>query len=303
VGAAGAALSLTLETAQAWIPSRDSSALDVVVNTLSTIAGIWIGAAIGRLRPDGVGGKALTLSRPMPLALAAAWLVAQCFPFLPVMRVRLLRDSVAQMLRVSDLSWLNLVGAFVGCLLLSYILRVLLEKSTWRVALIVAFLVFPLRVFLQGAAVSWPYLVAAALAFGFASRAFSRPSAAGAGLLAWLALLLITVNEFYPLALADAPAPFLWTPFAGFLEANRDAAIRVVLAKFFLYGSAVWALREGGLPLWMSTGLVTVLLAVSEAAQCYLPGRVPESTDPLLALAAGVLMVWLKDRPRTRRIG
>jgi VanZ family protein len=89
-------------------------------------------------------------------------------------------------------------------------------------------------------------------------------------------------------------------PFAGFLEFDHQSAVRIVAAKFFLYGAAVWTLRETGLALWGSAGVVTLLLALGEAAQRYLPGRVPESTDPLLALFAAVLMVWLKDRPATR---
>jgi hypothetical protein len=64
----------------------------------------------------------------------------------------------------------------------------------------------------------------------------------------------------------------------------------VVAGKFFLYGSSVWMLREAGVPLWGSAGMVALLLSAGEATQRYLPGRVAESTDPLLALLAGWLV-------------
>ena len=93
-------------------------------------------------------------------------------------------------------------------------------------------------------------------------------------------LLLIAAKELTPFVLAGTPAPFYFTPFGAFLEANRDAAIRVVAGKFFLYGSSVWMLREAGLPIWTSAGMVALLLSAGEAAQRYLPGRIAESTDP-----------------------
>ena len=39
LAAFGAALSFTLETIQAWVPGRDSSLLDILTNTIGTIAG------------------------------------------------------------------------------------------------------------------------------------------------------------------------------------------------------------------------------------------------------------------------
>jgi hypothetical protein len=167
-------------------------------------------------------------------------------------------------------------------------------KAVRRVAVLVAFLVFPLRLFLQGGAFSWLQVTAAASAFALSVWVLSRFSGE-AKLLAALALLLVAAKEFAPFALAGTPSPFYFTPFQAFLEANRDAAIRVLAGKFFLYGSSVWMLREAGLPLWGSAGMVALLLSTGEATQRYLPGRVAESTDPLLALLAGLLMVWLRD--------
>jgi VanZ family protein len=42
---------------------------------------------------------------------------------------------------------------------------------------------------------------------------------------------------------------------------------------------------------------VAQLLAAIEIAQIWLPGRTPEITDPLLALAAGATIWLLHDQP------
>jgi len=41
------------------------------------------------------------------------------------------------------------------------------------------------------------------------------------------------------------------------------------------------------------------VLIAGEFAQRYLPGRTAESTDPVLAVIAMFVMIWLKDRPPT----
>ena len=101
----------------------------------------------------------------MPAVLASAWLVAQCFPFLPIMRLVPLRQSLIQLARISSVPWLGLAETFVSCLVLSYLLRDSQAKAVRHVPVLVAFLVFPLRLFLQGGAFSWLQVTAAASAF------------------------------------------------------------------------------------------------------------------------------------------
>ena len=46
--AAGGLLSVSIEIAQLWIPGRTTSFDDVILNTLGTVAGWWIAAALRR---------------------------------------------------------------------------------------------------------------------------------------------------------------------------------------------------------------------------------------------------------------
>jgi hypothetical protein len=110
-------------------------------------------------------------------------------------------------------------------------------------------------------------------------------------------VLLIAVRELDPFHFADTAGPFYWIPFNAFLEATRDSAIRVTSGKFFLYGATVWMVREAGVSLGIAASGVGGLLIAGECAQRYLPGRVAESTDPILAVMAACVIVWLKDRP------
>ena len=87
LAAFGAALSLTLETIQAWVPGRDSSLLDILTNTMGTIAGARLGIAIAGHLPSGLRQGLPSPRRPMPAVLIAAWLVSQWFPFLPILRI------------------------------------------------------------------------------------------------------------------------------------------------------------------------------------------------------------------------
>ena len=57
--------------------------------------------------------------------------------------------------------------------------------------------------------------------------------------------------------------------------------------------------REAGVSLGVAASGVGGLLIAGECAQRYLPGRIAESTDPILAVIAACVIVWLKDRPPT----
>jgi hypothetical protein len=64
----------------------------------------------------------------------------------------------------------------------------------------------------------------------------------------------------------------------------------VLFGKVFLYGSLLWLLRASGIAPVPGAIAVIVLLSVIEFAQIWLPGRTPETTDPMLAaiLALGL---------------
>jgi VanZ family protein len=296
--AAGATLSLVLETLQAWVPHRDSSLRDVAMNSLGALAGVLIGTCLQRQGAGGARAGTRSLRQTLPLVLAAAWVAGQMFPFLPVLNRWSLQDALERISSLTPVSGLDLAEAFVSGLLLSFLLRTLLNPPLWKVSLATATVALLLAAFIQGVVFSWPIFLATVLAFWISASRIGR-SRRHAVVLACLALLLIAVKEFYPFHLSPVPGPFHWMPFSVPVSSNQMLA-RVLSAKFFLYGTAIWTLRKSGLALWPSAGVVTLLLVAGEAVQRYLPGRTAESTDPLLAVLAAGLMVWLKDRSADR---
>jgi VanZ family protein len=296
LAAFGAALSALLETIQAWVPGRDSSLLDVLTNTIGTVAGAGLGIAIAGHFPSALRRGIPPLRGLMPMVLIAAWLVSQWFPFLPILRIRQFSESFHGLMQGSSLRWIDLADAFVAALLLGRLLREALTSSAYRFALAGACLVLPARLFVVVGAVPWPFAVVFAAGLLVSHLALARVHAE-ARLLAAAAVLLITVRELDPFHFSVTAEPFNWIPFTGFLESMRDSAIRVTSGKFFLYGAAVWMVRQSGMSLGIAAGGVGSLLIAGECAQRYLPGRVPESTDFVLVVIAACVMVWLKHRP------
>ena len=63
--------------------------------------------------------------------------------------------------------------------------------------------------------------------------------------------------------------------------------------KFFLYGSLIWLMMEGGLRRSAATALVAATLLATSIAEMYLPGRSAEITDTLMAIAIAVVFAFV----------
>ena len=74
----------------------------------------------------------------------------------------------------------------------------------------------------------------------------------------------------------------------------------ILLRKAFLYGSTVWLLARSGISHPVAGGALAVALFILEMVQRHLPGRTPEITDSLVALAMTAALWALADR-RSRR--
>jgi VanZ family protein len=75
----------------------------------------------------------------------------------------------------------------------------------------------------------------------------------------------------------------------------------VLLEKSFWYTCVVWLGARAGLGLVRATFACAMLLGAIEVAQVFIPGRTPETTDPVLALLLGGLLRVL-DEPAPPRV-
>ncbi len=243
VTASGAALALILEAAQAWIPGRDSSVQDLLLNTFGTMVGAGLALTINRDRGSAATSSLVAPRWSTPVVLALAWLVAQWFPFLPVLRVPALRYSLAHAIHLPSGLWLDLADTVIGCLVLSRLLRAVVSRSTWPFALLAAGLVLPLRLFLMAGSVSWVLTLGAAAAL-LVSRFVVTGSRQETRVLASLAVLVIAARVLGTANTWGTPEPFPLPPFSGLPGAARDAVVRNYAWMFFLYGGTLWMLRE-----------------------------------------------------------
>jgi hypothetical protein len=107
-------------------------------------------------------------------------------------------------------------------------------------------------------------------------------------LLAVLFTAVIVLRGLSPFRFMSEATPFSWIPFRALLATGRLAAISIFFGKLFACGTLVWLLRDSGWRMRYAAAGAAAIIAAIEAAQMYLPARVPEITDPLLAL----LLAW-----------
>lgn len=151
--------------------------------------------------------------------------------------------------------------------------------GTWRCFLI-AVMAVPARLLIVGRTLTWAELIGAMIAL--ASRKAWRT--APPFVIACLLCAAVLLKGLSPAGGIQAAPGFQWVPFAPLISANWDLATAVLLRKAFWYGSAVWLLRAAGVRFRIAGGVVAALLGGVEWAQTYIPGHVPEISDPLVAL-------------------
>lgn len=103
---------------------------------------------------------------------------------------------------------------------------------------------------------------------------------------AWL-----TFEELRPFHFHRPPQQFGWLPFASWFDGATESYYGVMFGKLFFYTAIVWILRESRTRWLWAVAIPAFILVAGEAAQCYLPGRTPESTD-LTLLAAGAFLLY-----------
>lgn len=293
--AAGAILSFAIELTQSCIPGRTSSWSDVALNTISTAIGALALPLFRRL--SGSGRSGLDRADVAAALLLGCFLVWQLAPFVPTIDWQKWKTALKPLLLTPQIG---------PAMVLSYIV-------VWMMVARLSLAVFrPARPLLL-----WGVLLAAQQAaelvvIGKTLRAgellgailgilLARVLFAG-GATAVRDRLLLPLFAAYvvhvglePYAFASVAKPFGWLPFEGFVRGSMFAAVQAAGQKLFCYGGLIWLLHRAGLGIGIA-GLLTALAVLGmEIGQMYLPGRVAESTDPVLALMAAAVL-WLGDR-------
>ena len=288
---AGAVLSLCMETAQYWVLPRDPSLIDLLTNTISAAAGGVLGIAFAsRARHAFSSLSETVLGHPSSaLFLGLLW-VAAFFNFGDSGGAGAL-NHIRALLAAPHLAPGHILVSFSHWLGIGALEAAVIGRKRVPALLLAACLAMPLRFFIPGQRPElYEFLgAAAALCVWYLPALHKRLN------MPTIALLLVIglcIDELRPWHFSSHAADFYWIPFLSMLSSPDWAPTLLVLfRKAAVYGTVVWAIARAGAGILGASGFTVTLLAVLEMTQIFLPGRTPETTDPILALILGLILL------------
>lgn len=290
-------VSASIEMAQLFVPSRNTSCLDLVTNVFGSLLGVILAASLEEVIEIRSARLGALRNRRKPadrsaLVMLVCWIAWLWFPLIPIFGRTILRQKLATFHGAPwngvQFASAAMVWFAAGTLFLASAIR----PARWLP--LIAGLLVAGQIFISGEQPS-PSELAGALAGAilwilfWPKRKLWRDGYRQ--IQAWAFVLILLIRGLVPFSFSSAVNTFLWIPFDGFLETEWQYGVRLVLEKFFWYGLAFWLLKKSGMRPWIAAALVSMILLAIEIAQTHLPGRTAEITDPLLGLfAAGILI-------------
>ena len=295
---AGALFSLGIECVQSYLPGRVVSIYDLAANT----AGAMLGAVLGwkNWRAELSGFR--TNSQPQsvfPLLLLGAWLGSRLVPFVPTLDVQNAKNALKPLF-FGDFLPLNALWRFIATLIVCQLIQTITPPGRIRTALMfLPLCVIAVKPFILGGSISQAEVLGVLLGIAIWWYILGRIR----GNIHILALLLtaqIVFQGLTPFVFNPEPGHFSFIPFHGYLKAVTISNILLFIEKVFLYGSLVWLLEKISRSLRFSLIFSVILLTGIEVMQMFMPGRVPEITDPLLAVILGLFLYFLDLRGESK---
>lgn len=287
----GTALSIVIELAQVYTPTRRPSLMDVVCNTCGAALGaVLVGFfELHKARPQSgahPGGRAATAL----LLLGATFLLFPLFPALS-------QTALYQKLRViSHFPVMEAVTILSFATIWFAAGR--LGLKAWPAArpwwLSATILLLPAQLFIVERQPRPAELIGALS--GTAAFALWGRRNQTALWFAWAFFLVLLLRGLAPFRPGPVMQAFTWAPFGAALEMEWQPAVSILLQKVFWYFGAAWILHDAGVRWLMATMVTAGFLTAIEIAQMWLPGRSPEITDPLLAIMGGVVLWVLRTK-------
>jgi len=296
--------STTIEMVQLFVPSRNTSALDLATNVIGSMIGVVLGVILEDVLVLRRSRATATQSRRQPkapdrsaVALLFCWLSWLWFPLFPVLgRTALLHkaDLFLHAPFTQTVPFLSTTLAWVaaGNLLQAAALR---PARRW---LAISVLFIPAQLFIvdrQPVAAAFAGAIAGALVFAFLWPLRKTHRDLYWKITAWAFLAVIVFRGLAPFHFSAVALPFEWIPFSGFLNMDWQSGIQVIAEKFFWYGTAIWLMRRSGMRAVPATALIATFLLGIEIVQTRLPGHVAEITDPLWAIFTSAAMVAMRN--------
>lgn len=304
-----AGFSLTMELLQACLASRVSSWYDLATNASGGLLGLLVGLPAGTRR---IAGARSSLLGPVLLVIGA-WLALALAPWRFTLDVGTLRGNLSFLLHWDDWRgpepW-RFARHFFGWLATALALRALLrERAQAGLALVVAIaLALAGQLLLVWQALSFDELAAIGFAALVATWMPSRSAEPVlARLLPVLALLSVSAYQLAPGRGAVPGGGFRWLPQVGLgsLVPALELSLLFGWLAFTLVLSLRWRQHCGEdisrTRFTLPAAMVGFMLA-TEIAQAWIPGRIPDSSAPLLTGLA-FLVGWALFGSSVRNAG
>ena len=290
---AGALLSLCMETTQYWFEPRTPSLIDLLTNTISAAAGGILGVAFARRARQSFDTLSETvLGHPSSaLFLGIVWAAALLSPgdwgrtgAVDQIRAAFTTPHLAPgHILVNFSQWLG-IGALAAAVI---------GRNRAPGILLLALVAMPFRLLIPGQRPALHDFLGALAAL----VVWSVPALQKRLGTATIALLLtggLLVEELRPWNFYGHASSFNWVPFISMLDsADWAPTLLVLFRKAAMYGTTVWAVARAGVGIPRASIFTAALLGVLEAAQIFLPGRTAETTDSVLTLMLGMILLLL----------
>ncbi|MBS0506808.1 MAG: VanZ family protein [Proteobacteria bacterium] len=295
----GLLLALALQLAQLWLPSRVPALNDVIANTAGILLGVAAGWLARGLGPAGAGQAAsVALQRALaPAVLMLLWLGYQWFPLVPTLDLQNMINAVKPLVRAPQLDGVRALHTALAWLAFFRLWQLTTARHTPPLALAAAALcILGAKLVIVGASISLTNLLGLGLALACLPWSQHR-AALPVLIMAMLASLL--ASGLAPFNWSSVPQAFHWIPFTGMLEGSMGVNLLNLVEKSYFYGAVTVLMAASGARPLAAAMAVAICLAAIEAAQVFLPGRVAETTDPLLALILGYVIGLLSARGKS----
>lgn len=293
-GIFGMLLSGSMEMLQVYVPGRDCSLADLVSNTCGTLAGA-AAALLFAPASDRAAHRRGRRTPLSPLVLLIPWTCAQLYPFFPALSRTHLRNTLLAVLAPIAFSPADILTVAAGWFAAAVLLEALFGrfKPLWFLA---ALLCLPLRGIIATRTLHLEEVCGGAIALALWTV---LPTAHRLRFALALMAAAIVVSELAPLRFSATAAHFSWIPFGATMASARESGLIVFCRKLFDYGSLLWLANRCGISYAAGAAVLAPALLVMEFAQRYMPGRIPEITDSVMAILMA-LALWFSDL-RTRR--
>lgn len=290
--ATGLWLSFIIEVLQAYAPSRVSSLTDLLLNGVGTLAGgvaaLLLDRFAGALRLTGAPGQA---ADPTALVVLLFWFCFRLAPFVPTIDWQKYKNALKPLFVSPETRPLQIFSYVVGWLVADHALRRCVRGANpWLALALAAGLVIAGRVVIVDKALSLAELIALPLCVPLAAVLARLEDGRRATALAAATVTVVVLQGLEPFTWSPAPTAFGWLPFRNSITGNLELGYTVLFEKAFWYTALIWLGTRAGWSFKAATGTVVLLLTAIEVTQQWLPGRSPEVTDPLLAVAFAVLL-------------